>query len=130
MTRDAGSNLSQEIFHVQLTMLSRLVTHPCLRGLSCLRSYGEFLPAEGTMTCCLVVPIPCSLEFLPSIFWIRLSLFQTCSLQVKAGKGTDGAKGHDSALQLVSFLWRWSIDGAGSSCEDSLSVCCGSDILL
>lgn len=99
MTRDAGSNLSQEIFHMQLTMLSRLVAHPCLKGLSSLRSYGGFLPAEGRtsgMTCCLVVPIPCSLEFLPGIFWIRLSFFQSCSSQIKAEKGTDGAKQHDS----------------------------------
>lgn len=63
-------------------MLSRLVAHPCLRSLGSLRHCGDFLPAEGTMICCHLVPIPCGLEFLLDIFWVRLSLLQLCSLQV------------------------------------------------
>jgi len=88
---------------MQFTMLSRLVAHPCLSSRSSLRSCGDFLPAEGTVIGCHLVPISCSLEFLPDIFWVRLSLFQFCSLQVKAGKGTQSRMG----LRDTTVPFRW-----------------------
>ena len=88
---------------MQFTVLSRLVAHPCIRSLSSLRSCGDFLPVEGTTICCHLVPIPCSLEFLSDILWIRLALFQLCSLQVKAGKGTESRTGLSDTT--IPFKW-------------------------
>lgn len=74
---------------MQFIMLSRLVAHPCLKGLSSVRTCEDFLCAEAAVIYCHLDTIPCSLEFLFDIFWIGLSLFQICILQVKAGKGAE-----------------------------------------
>lgn len=71
-------------------MLNRLVAHLVL-GASAALGVVE-ISCVPTMICCHLLQILCSCEFLRDIFWIRLSLFQLCSLLVEARKGTKTPK--------------------------------------